>query len=451
MRWIAFAALTSLAGCGAVYISPSVQENASAEDGQSVVDIVTMSRASIAQANSVPYRPRQLPSAFYSGNGQGRMARAPAPVPEGVEAEQTRPPLPRTTPLPQLSPTAYEIGIGDVVLLSTTASGSTVQELSGLLAAQSKRAGYTVQDDGAIAIPDVGRVRLAGLTLDQAEAAIFEALVNNSVDPVFSLEISEFRSQRVAVGGLVQKPSAVPITLQPVTLEDAINAAGGILRASPDYTVIRVYREGRLYQIPLSEYRKDPAHRKSLLLNGDSVYVDSEYDLDAARAYFEEQIRLATARGAMRSQALSEMSAELALRQQEADQAINRYTARADLDALPRDYVYIMGEVGAQTRFTLPFGRQATLADALFSESGGIPTQEGNIGQVYVLRANKTGDRITAYHLNGANVANFVLATKMEMRPNDIVFVSEQPVTKWKRVIDQLMPSLIVTTANSLR
>jgi len=39
------------------------------------------------------------------------------------------------------------------------------------------------------------------------------------------------------------------------------------------------------------------------------------------------------------------------------------------------------------------------------------------------------------------------LATRFEMRPNDIVFVEEQPITKWNRAIQQVIPSLIFSTA----
>ena len=54
------------------------------------------------------------------------------------------------------------------------------------------------------------------------------------------------------------------------------------------------------------------------------------------------------------------------------------------------------------------------------------------------------GDRVTAYHLDGSNPVNLIRATDMELRPNDIVFVAQQPVTKWNRVVQQLTTSLIV-------
>lgn len=123
-----------------------------------------------------------------------------------------------------------------------------------MLAAQNRRQGYTVQDDGAIAIPDVGRVMVAGLTLEEAEAALFQRLLSAQIDPSFSLEIAEFNSKRVSIGGAVGTPTIAPITLTDLTLDAAIALAGGIQTPDLDYASIRLYRDGALYQIPLNDY-----------------------------------------------------------------------------------------------------------------------------------------------------------------------------------------------------
>jgi polysaccharide export outer membrane protein len=53
---------------------------------------------------------------------------------------------------------------------------------------------------------------------------------------------------------------------------------------------------------------------------------------------------------------------------------------------------------------------------------------------------------ITALHLDARNAANFLLATRLELRPNDVIFVAEQPVTRWNRVIQQIVPSVITSS-----
>jgi polysaccharide export outer membrane protein len=106
--------------------------------------------------------------------------------------------------------------------------------------------------------------------------------------------------------------------------------------------------------------------------------------------------------------------------------------------------------VEKQGRIPLPYEQQATLADMLYG-GGGVPTVTGNVSNIYVLRPSQDPAEfgaITAWHLNGRNAVNITLATQMQMRPNDIVFVEEQPVTKWNRAVQQIVPSLIFSTAS---
>jgi len=39
----------------------------------------------------------------------------------------------------------------------------------------------------------------------------------------------------------------------------------------------------------------------------------------------------------------------------------------------------------------------------------------------------------------------------MELRPNDIIFVAEQPVTKWNRTVSQIGPSFIQAFAARIK
>ena len=191
---------------------------------------------------------------------------------------------------PEVQTLSYKIGIGDVVILATRAAGNSVEQLTGLLAAQSQRQGYTVRDDGAIAIPEVGAVAIAGLTVEEAEDQVFQRLVQNQLDSEFSLEVAEFNSKRVSIGGAVRNAIIAPITLSALRLDQAITAAGGITLENNDYGVIRIYRDGTLYQIPLENYFLDQNLQKVTLTDGDSVYVDTAYDLTRAQTYYEQEI-----------------------------------------------------------------------------------------------------------------------------------------------------------------
>lgn len=438
-----FAAL-ALSACGAVYISPDV---AAKNDGS--VQVVPLNAATIENANSSKYRPKQIPGVFFQNAGGAGSLRGAGALPDPVQEQQRRPIALETRIPPAVPQAPYEIGVGDVVLLATKSGRGTVEQLSGLLAAQNSRQGYTVQDDGAIAIPDVGRIQLAGMTLQDAENGVFQALVENQIDPSFSLEIAEFNSKRVSVGGAVAQPTIAPITLTSLTLDEALSAAGGINTKDMDFATVRIYRDGELYQIPLSEYLRRGDLQKTRLIAGDSVFVDTEFQLEKAQAYFAEQITLAQFRQTARVQALNELQAEVSLRRASLNEARVNFQSLVEFDGVDRDYVYLSGEVNKPGRFKLPFGRHATLADALYEE-GGFNTETGDPSQIYVLRGAARGDGVTAYHLDARNVVNLVRATRLQMRPNDIIFVAEQPVTRWNRVVQQIVPSLITAGAAAI-
>lgn len=436
-----------LANCGAVYNSASVVEEATAVGA---VDVVQITANSLTSANASEYSPKTLPAIFSQTAGTNGTALGAGALPKPAYGDAPRPTKAKLSLPPAYQPGPYRIGVGDVVLLATSQSGTTVSELTGLLAAQNRRQGYTVQDDGAIAIPDVGRVELGGMTVEEAEAKLFKALVEHQIDPAFSLEIAEFNSQRVAVGGAVRKPMIAPMTLTALPLNEALTQAGGLEKNSTGQGVIRIFRDGKLYQIPREIYAKRPDIQTLSLKPGDAVYVDTGYDLTRAQGYFEEQIRVSERRQEARESSLRQLTSEVGLRRAELQEARQNFETRQKLGALDRDYVYISGEVGAQGRYTLPYERKAVLADALFDQAQGVRNETGNIAEVYVLRGHKNSGGIQAWHLDATNAANLVLATRFELRPNDVVFVTEQPVTIWGRVIRQISPSLLAAAiANS--
>lgn len=514
MKYAVLVAVLGVAGCGAIYTSPHVYTNADdsgyEEETSYKVTVVPLTFATVAEANLAPYTPMRLPAAFSPAPSRalppvpGASARMPK-LPEVDAAKLSRigdaagdlpapateraaPPRRVTIDLPPAAqPQPYRIGPADVVLLSADTAGATIDDVPGLLTAQSKRQGYIVQDDGAIAIPNVGRVRIGGMTLEEAEAEIFQALVEKRLDPSFSLEIAEFNSQRVAVGGRVREAGVVPITLKPLMLTEALQMSGGIAGVEPDYAVVRLFRDGRVYQAPLNALYAENGLRDVLLRDGDSVYVDTEYELDRARAYFEEQLQLRGADLREREFAFRQREAEieearfaLTVAQFEAQKAqlrnqiaqmridIAEYEAtrnadrraaeaaeraafldREKLGAVKRDYAYLTGENRRPMRLALPFENRAYLADLMFGGEG-LNIQTADFSEIYVLRGStrpETYGDVVAYHLNAKNAVNLVSAARFEMRPSDIVFVSEQPVTTWGRVVAQLTPNLFTQAA----
>jgi len=85
---------------------------------------------------------------------------------------------------------------------------------------------YTVDYDGAIKFPVVGRIAIAGLTKSQAIEKI-KGLVSPYIDeePVVNIKIMSFT---VTVLGEVSKPGPIPVTQEKISILEAIGAAGDL-------------------------------------------------------------------------------------------------------------------------------------------------------------------------------------------------------------------------------
>lgn len=439
----------ALSGCGVTYISPTVQ---SQTEGLNV-RVIPATAESVLLANRQPYAPQSLPSIFRQTAGTSGSLIGLGALPEAPSIPDLNAPtsLELRVP-PPANPGPYMIGVGDVIRLATRTQVEPIPAFEGAPTTQDLRQEYQVRDDGSVAIPEIGAIPVEGVTIDTAEQLIFQRMIESGLNPTFSVEVAGYNSQRVSVGGAVLRASVLPLGLTRLSLNEAITLSGGLTAEDPEFTSIRIYRDGTLYQLPLEEYLARDDLQRLTLANGDSVFVDTTYNLDRALSYYESQIDVISLRRASQSQALNDLQIEIGLRRASLQEARNNFLTREELGAVDRDYVYLTGEVNRQSRWPLPYEQQATLADVLY-ENGGFQTETGNPGQIYVLRASPNPadfGAVTAWHLNATNAASLTLATRMEMRPDDIVFIEEQPITSWSRALDQLFPSLIGIAANSI-
>lgn len=420
-----------LNGCGIAYKPITIHD-----DGSGNIRVVPLTIETVMEANKSEYEPLSLPNAFFQNVRVEGQIRDLNVLPKFIlEPQKFSGTIETNLPKPfQSQP--YIIGVGDVVMLSTPQAGSIAEALNGILATQNRRQGYTVQDDGSLSIPDIGRLVIGGLTLQEAEGAVFRQLVEAGVAPSFSIEVVEFNSQSVAISGDVLTPGIEPITIEPLYLDHAISRKGGVTVSDPSFTVIRLYRNGSIYQLSGADLYSQDVARKILLTDGDRIVVGVTHEYDnilgsrqQARENFTRERELAT---------------EVKLNE------VKSVLSQLEIGAIEREYVYIIGEVKTQSRFTLPFQHKAVLADALLN-GGGVASLSGNPEQIYVLR--RASDPleyapITALHLDSTNAANFLLATRLELRPKDVIFVGTQPVTNWNRIINQIIPSLALQDIN---
>ncbi len=86
---------------------------------------------------------------------------------------------------------------------------------------------YTVDPDGFVPFPLIGRVKAAGLTPKELAAQLTEALGKDYlVNPQVIVNVKEYLSQKVQVLGAAEKPGVYHLT-GPTTLLEILSRAGG--------------------------------------------------------------------------------------------------------------------------------------------------------------------------------------------------------------------------------
>jgi protein involved in polysaccharide export with SLBB domain len=235
-------------------------------------------------------------------------------------------------------------------------------------------------------------IRVSGMTTDQARKAIERALSANSQTPRTDLSVTSFASQKVYVSGDVATPGVYPFTDLPVLLAEALAEAGMVLVADADAVgnftdkdkLIRLYRGGKSYRFSARKLIENPAGH--YLQSGDRMVVE---DL--------------------------------------------RYRS---------EKVIIAGAVPEQKVYAITAEDRPTLSDALYATNAlgfSFESTAGDPSQIYVIRQT---DKVYAYHIDGSNPARLLLAGDFELRPNDIVFVAEQPINQFNRVLQALLTGI---------
>jgi polysaccharide export outer membrane protein len=107
---------------------------------------------------------------------------------------------------------------------------------------------------GHINLPLVGRVRAAGLTVEQLEAEITAKLKTYIEDPKVSVTVAEFRSQPVSVIGAVNSPGVHQLRGRK-TLVEILSMAGGIRNDAGN--TVKITRRLEWGRVPLATAKED--------------------------------------------------------------------------------------------------------------------------------------------------------------------------------------------------
>lgn len=250
---------------------------------------------------------------------------------------------------------------------------------------QYQPAGQKVTTDGTLFYPYAGEIKVAGLTAQELRAEITKRLSNKILnDPQVDVRVTGYNSLRATVTGAVNKPGFVSFSETPMSIPQAVAAAGGFA-ATADLSSVQLRRGDKVYDINyMDAFKANLPLDRIVLKPEDQLFIPS----------------------------LTETQKE--------------------------KKVFVLGEVGRPGVVNIS-GEYLTLAEALAS-SGGLQALYASSSSVYVIR-NGEGKKIDVFQLNAKNAMSLAMAGRFNMNSRDVVYVDASGLGTWARLISLILPT----------
>lgn len=285
-----------------------------------------------------------------------------------------------TNPPGSPNPYTYRVGPGDELRVMVWSDPERTQA-AGTSGADVER-GIIVNEQGQIFYPFVGAVRASGRSTGQIRADLTDQLRNFIADPQVEVSVLRFNAHQATMTGVVDTPGPVTITNVPQRLLDVLNKAG--MAEDGDLSNVLLRRRGAAHNVNLKAFIDHGDTRQNpIILPGDVINVPPMRD----------------------------------------------------------NKIFTFGEISTQ-ELPLQTDVPVSLTEVL-AEVGGIDRIRADSRGIFVFRRTPmTPEGFDVFQFNLHSATALVLATDFKMAPLDIVFVTNDPITRWNDTVGALITPL---------
>lgn len=272
----------------------------------------------------------------------------------------------------------YRLSSGDVLSIQLWAYPEITPPIQDK---SNSSVGYPIDMEGYIQLPLVGRIHVSGKTLAETNRYLHNQFAKYLKHPDVVVRVLSYEGRRYFVNGQVMRSGQYTLNDQPISLYTALSQAGGVDTKTGDTSNIQLIRHGQTYKLNTIQLEKQGLSLHQLLIQpNDTIFVNTKQD----------------------------------------------------------QKLYVMGESNKSQALVLR-DQGMTLSDVL-GESEGINPYSASAARIYVMRTDLNTKQSTIYQLNLNSIGNFALANQFAMQKNDIVYIDATGLTRWQRVIGQIVP-----------
>ena len=279
----------------------------------------------------------------------------------------------------------YRVGVGDVLKVTLWDNPERVSPEG------SQAPDLIVSENGKIFYPYVGELSVRGKSVGEIRAALMEALAGFLQTPQVEVSVVSYNAHTATLVGEVGAPGEYPITNVPFNLLNALNKSGRTERADLSRVIIR--RKGTDYVVDLMSFIKDGRARQNPVLLPDDIVI---------------------------------------------------------VNPIANGKVFTFGEIGTAE---ITLGPENTSLTSVIANRGGLDKLRANARGVFVFRPRdwaswKPSDSppsIAVFQFELDQPAMYVLAQSFEMRGGDVVFVTQDPISRWNETVAKLLSPVVTT------